>query len=397
MTRLRPAIDAPVIKIITGIRRCGKSSVLRLIQQELLTRAVAPDNIILMDFESLSQVAYREYMELYQHVCRKVEGLTGKVYLLFDEIQEVKEWERAVRSFTVDFDCDVFLTGSNANLLSKELATHLAGRYVEYELFPLSFREYLDFHEVRKGKPEVEDAFYQYLKDGGFPGLFQLPADEDLRYQYIKGIYNTVVLKDVIQRNSIRDTELLERVFLYIMENMGQIFSAGRIADYLRSQGRSVGIESIYGYIQALESGLVIYAAKRYDIKKKKVLDRMEKYFLTDVGLRHALLGYREADIAQLLANIVYLELKRFGYQVFVGKENDREVDFVAMKKDEKKYFQVAYLLATPETIEREYAPLMDVPDHYEKYVLSMDKAGPGNRNGVKWMNLVTFLCTWSG
>ena len=386
-------VDSPVIKIITGIRRCGKSYLLRLLSSYLMDQGIRHEQIIKIDFESIQYESYKDYKSLYGYVTGKVMDNHSKTYILIDEIQEVLEWEKAVRSFMVDLDCDIYLTGSNAHLLSGELATYLAGRYVELELYPLSFNEYIDFYEVSEDKKsDVEETFNDYLKYGGFPGLYQMPEDDELKVQYIKGIYNSVVLKDVIQRNKIRDAELLERIFIYIMDNIGQIFSAKKIADYLRNQGRKVGIESVYSYIQALESAMILYPAKRYDVKGKKILDRMEKYFLADLGIRYSMLGYRQDDIAQLLENVVFLELKRHGYQVYVGKEVEREIDFIAVRKGEKLYVQVTYLLASNQVIAREFTPLANVDDNYRKIVVSMDRMSIGNREGLEWMNLIDFI-----
>jgi len=365
---------------------------LKLIEKELRSRGVSDKQIIKIDFESLSFESYKEVTSLYDYVTKKAKQADGRVYILIDEIQEAIGWEKAVRSFKVDLDCDIFITGSNANLLSSELATFLAGRYIEFELHPLSFKEHLDFYEVSLNNGEIENAFADYLKYGGFPGLYHMPQDEEVKIQYLKGIYNTVILKDVIQRNHIRDAELLERIFIYIMDNIGQIFSATNIAKYLKSQGRKISVDSVYSYIRALEDALIIHAAKRYDVKGKKVLERMEKYFLSDLGLRCAVVGYRENDIAQILENIVYLELLRRGYQVYVGKEDTLEIDFVASKNDEKIYFQVTYLLASEEVVEREYRPLLKVKDHHAKLVLSMDRIERRSIEGVRWMNLIDFL-----
>lgn len=388
-------VDSPIVKIITGIRRCGKSYLLKLISNYLLEQGVDPKRIIKIDFESIQYESYRNYKSLYDYVTGKIIDHNSKTYILIDEIQEVFEWEKAVRSFMVDLDCDIYLTGSNAHLLSGELATFLAGRYVEFELYPLSFNEYIDFYEVSEDhQSEMEETFNDYLKYGGFPGLYQMPREDDLKVHYIKGIYNSVVLKDVIQRNKIRDAELLERILIYIMDNVGQIFSAKKIADYLRSQGRKVGIESVYSYIKALESAMILYPAKRYDVKGKKILDRMEKYFIADLGIRYSMLGYQQNDIAQLLENVVFLELKRHGYQVYVGKEAEREIDFIAVRQDEKLYVQVTYLLASNQVIEREFTPLANVDDNYRKIVVSMDRMSINNREGIEWMNIIDFVRT---
>jgi predicted AAA+ superfamily ATPase len=393
MNQLAKYIDTPVIKIITGIRRCGKSYLLKLLSEALQVNGVNPERIIKIDFESLTFYDYRDYRSLYKFVMEKAKDLSGKIYILIDEIQEVAEWEKAIRSFTVDLDCDVYLTGSNAHLLSSELATFLSGRYVELQLYPLSFREYLDFYDIDAKNPQkVEEAFYNYLKYGGFPGLYQLPEDDDIKTQYIKGIYNSVVLKDVIQKNNIRDPELLERILIYIMDNIGQIFSAKKVTDYLKSQGRKVGTESVYNYINALEDAMVLFAARRYDIKGKKVLERMEKYFLADLGFRYAMMGYRNNDISQMLENVVFMELLRRGYHVNVGKEGDREVDFIATKGNEKQYIQVTYILASEEVIEREYKPLRQIQDNYKKTVISLDKMPVGMKDGIEWINVIDFM-----
>ena len=388
-------VDTPVIKIITGIRRCGKSYLLKLLFNYLISQGVFEKQIIKIDFESIQYESYKDYKSLYNYVIEKAADNNLKKYILIDEIQEVFEWEKAIRSFKVDIDCDIYLTGSNAHLLSSELATYLSGRYVELELFPLSFNEFIDFYEVAENNQiDVENAFNEYLKYGGFPGLYHMPKEDDLKTQYITGIYNSVVLKDVVQRNKIRDVELLERILIYIMDNIGQIFSAKKIADYLKNQGRKVGIESVYSYIYALESAMILYPAKRYDIKGKKILDRMEKYFIADSGIRYSILGYKQDDISQLLENIVFLELKRHGYKVYVGKEVDREIDFIAIRKGEKIYLQVTYLLASDQVIEREFTPLMNVRDNYRKIVISMDRMLIANREGIEWMNLIEFIRT---
>jgi len=285
------------------------------------------------------------------------------------------------------------LTGSNADLLSGELATYLAGRYVELELYPLSFSEHLDFYNVSSNEKEnVELAFYDYLKYGGFPGLYHLPNIDEVKTQYIQDIYNSIVLKDVVQRYNIRDVELLERILVYIMDNIGQIFSGKKIADYLKNQGRKVGVDSVYTYISALENAMIIYSARRYDTKGKVLLERMEKYFLVDLGLRYSAMGNRQNDIAQLLENVIYLELKRRGYQVNVGKAGEKEIDFVAMKGSDITYIQVTYLLASENVINREYGPLLEIKDNYKKIVLSLDRIPMGSNEGIKWYNIIDFI-----
>lgn len=381
-------IDTAPIKVITGIRRSGKSYLLRLIEEKLLERGVNKKQIITLNFESLQFSKYQDYQKLYDYVIERSKGIKGRIYLFIDEIQEVSDFEKAIKSLKVDLDCDIYLTGSNANLLSGELATYLSGRYIEFNLYPLSFQEYTEFYN----KSANEAAFYDYLKYGGFPGLCELPNTDKIKTEYIRSIYNSVVIKDVIKRHNIRDVELLERIFIYIMDNIGQIFSAKKIADYLRNQGRKTSVESVYGYINALEDAMIIYTAKRYDIKGKKILDRMEKYFIADLGLRYSMVGYKPDDIAQMLENVVFFELKRKYDNVYIGKLNDLEVDFIGEKQGQKIYIQVAYLLADENVIKREYQPFEKIKDNYKKMVLSLDRIEMENRNGVEWMNIIDFL-----
>jgi len=391
--QLIKVIDTPVIKIITGIRRCGKSYLLKLLENQLKLLGIKQGRIIRIDFESVANHEFLDYKALYDHVMRLAGKKKQRVYVLIDEIQEVKNWEKAVRSLSVDLDCDIYLTGSNAHLLAGELSTLLAGRYIELLLLPLSFKEYLDFNEVDSGSRQgLEEAFFTFLEYGGFPGIHKLPDDSEIKEQYLKGIYNSVVLKDVIQRNSIRDSELLERILIYLMDNIGNIFSATKISDYLKSQGRKVAADSVYNYIRALEKALIIHSARRYDIKGKKILERLEKYYLADSGLRSAVLGSRPADISQKLENVVFLELLRRGYTVFVGKEGDMEVDFVACRGHQRHYYQVAYLIESESTREREFRPLQLIPDNFRKTVLSLDKLKFEDSEGIEHQNLIDFL-----
>lgn len=343
------------------------------------------------NFESLKYSAYTSYQNLYNYIIELSKHIKGKIYIFIDEIQEVDRFEKAVKSLKIDLNCDIFITGSNANLLSGELSTYLSGRYIEINLYPLSFQEYITFNDRNTN---VETSFYEYIKYGGFPGLYEMPNSDKIKLEYIRSIYNSVVIRDVIKRHNIRDVELLERILLYIMDNIGQIFSAKKIADYLKNQGRNTSIESVYVYIAALEDAMVIYVAKRFDIKGKKLLDRMKKYFIIDLGLRYSLLGYKPDDIAQMLENIVFFELKRRYNNVYIGKWNDLEIDFIAERKGEKLYVQVTYLLSNQNEIEREYKPFDNIKDNYRKLVLSLDNLPIENRNGVEWMNIIDFLTT---
>ena len=393
MRQICDFMDKPVVKIITGVRRCGKSALLELIREELSGRGIGEKNIILINFESLRYEAWRDYRVLYTEIVRRAESTTGKVYILLDEIQEVIAWERAINSLRVDLDCDIYITGSNARLLSGELATLLAGRYVEIRVYPLDFREYLNFaiENPEEASLTQQEQFANFLRFGGLPGIHQMKWDECRLMQYLQDIFNSVLLKDVITRNKIRDTALLERIVLYLMDNIGNTFSAKTISDFLKSQGRKLSTETVYNYLKALENAFLIHKATRFDIKGKRILETQEKYYLSDLGLRHAVMGYRDHDIAGVLENTVYLELLRRGWSVNIGKQGPAEVDFVANRVDEKLYIQVCYVL-TPDNMDREFGPLEAISDNYEKLVLSMDTMLRINRGGIRQKNIVDFL-----
>ena len=394
LKKIRNFIDKPVIKVITGMRRSGKSMILKLISQELLERGILSQNIIYINFESLMFSDLTEFRALYNHVIEKSQTLTGKVYILLDEIQEVEHWEKAVNSFMVDLDCDIYITGSNANLLSSELATYIAGRYMEIKVYPLSFKEYIDFAKIQNPQNILsnEDYFEQYLQFGGLPGIHNFSYDKSNIYQYLSDIYSSILLKDVVAKNNIRDVELLERIILYIFDNIGNTFSAKNVSDFLKSQGRKLSRETVYNYLRALESAYIISSVQRYDVKGKALLETMEKFYLTDLGFRHAKLGYRPNDIAGYLENIIYLELIRRKYTVNIGKLGTKEIDFIGTLENEKLYIQVTYLLASPETVEREFSPLKKIGDNYPKYVLSMDNLGEYNIDGIVRKRIIDFL-----
>ena len=323
MRIIRDFIDKPVVKVITGMRRSGKSALLELTRGELISRGVDKNNIIFMNFESLRYEALKDYKALYAEVMRRAEMAEGRVYILLDEIQEVGAWEQVINSFRVDLDCDIYVTGSNAKLLSGELATLLAGRYVEIRVYPLDFHEFLDFAAQNEDEAKLSrsEQFADFLRFGGLPGIHLMKWDEERLTQYLHDIYNSVLLKDVIARNKIRDTALLESIILYLMDNVGNTFSSKTISDFLKSQGRKLSTETVYNYLKALENAFLIHKAVRFDIKGKRLLETQEKYYLSDLGLRHAVMGYRDNDIAGILENTVYLELLRRGYTVRIGKQ----------------------------------------------------------------------------
>ena len=388
--RIVPLINTPVIKVITGMRRVGKSCLLKLLIERLRAGNVKARQIVYINKESLEFDFIRNYQDLHTYVKKRFAGLKGPKYLFVDEIQEIKKWEKTITSFFSDAAIDIFITGSNAHLLSSEIATLISGRYVEIPVYALGFEEFLLFRGIEK--PDASREFATFLRYGGFPAIHHFDLEEEVVYQYISALYDTILLKDVVKRNNVRNIHLLENVSRYLFDNIGNIFSAKRVADYVRSQRMSVGVETVQNYIAYLLSTFAVHKVSRYDIKGKRLLELYEKYYLGDIGMRHAILGFREGDISGLLENLVFLELKRRGYKVFIGQFGNQEVDFIAEKKNRKIYIQVAYLLATPETIEREFSVLLRINDNYAKYVLSMDTVFGNDVQGIQRINLVDFL-----
>jgi len=393
LNRLKDYIDKPQIKILTGIRRSGKSSVLMLIRQELLSRGIEADRIIHLNLESLLYTHLHQASALYEHLQQQIIKNT-KYYILLDEIQEVKDWEKAVNSFLVDFDVDVYLTGSNSHLLSSELATYLAGRYVEIPIYTLSFAEFLTFrsHYVSGQPKDPLPEFLQYLRMGGFPVIHTANYTEEAAYKVIYDIYSSVILRDTVQRHKIRDVELLERVVKYVFDNIGNSFSGKNVADYFKSQQRKTDLNTVYNYLYALEGAFIIYRTPRYDVKGKELLKTHEKFYVSDPSIIYSVMGYRDRMIAGILENIVLLELKRRDFHVFVGKLDDKEIDFIAEKAGEKLYIQVTYKLENENTVAREFNPLLAIKDQYPKYVVSMDDVWKDSIEGVKHLYITDFL-----
>lgn len=386
-----PFIDKPQIKIITGIRRSGKSVVLRLLKEELLQRGVQEEQIITINFESFAFIELIQAQKLYEFVKEKITN-PQKYYLLLDEIQEVEDWEKAVNSFIVDFDVDVYLTGSNSHLLSSELATYLAGRYVEIPVFTLSYKEFLDFRHHYFKEENTANSFVQYLRFGGFPVIHTANYPDETAYIVVYDIYSSVILRDTVQRYKIRDIELLERVIKYAFDNIGNTFSGKNVADFFKSQQRKVDVNTVYNYLNALEGAFVLYRVPRYDIKGKEILKTQEKFYVSDVSIIYALMGYRDRMISGILENIVFLELKRRGYNVYIGKLDTTEIDFVAEKRNEKIYVQVAYKLENEQTVNREFGNLLAINDQYPKYVVTMDEFWKDNIEGIKHLHITDFL-----
>ncbi|MFA5556115.1 MAG: ATP-binding protein [Flavobacteriaceae bacterium] len=388
---LKPFINKEQIKVITGIRRSGKSTVLHLLKSELLNLGIQEQQIISLNFESFAYLDYTTAPKLYEYIQEKIKG-TDKFYLLLDEIQEVENWEKAVNSFLVDFDVDIYLTGSNSHLLSSELATYLAGRYVEISVFTLSYKEFLDFRHHYFKEENTANSFVQYLRFGGFPVIHTANYPDETAYKVVYDIYSSVILRDTVQRYKIRDIELLEQVIKYTFDNIGNTFSGKNVADYFKSQQRKVDVNTVYNYLNALEGAFILYRVPRYDIKGKEILKTQEKFYVSDVSIIYALMGFRDRMISGILENIVFLELKRRNYNVYVGKLDNTEIDFVAEKRNEKIYVQVAYKLENQETVNREFSNLLAVDDQYPKYVVTMDEFWKDNIDGVKHLYITEFL-----
>ena len=387
---IEPFINKHVIKVITGIRRCGKSTFIKLLIKELEEKGISKKNIVSINKDSLQFDFITNYKELNKYVINKLKGIKGKKYVFIDEIQEINEWEKAVTSFLTDNIADIYITGSNANLLSSELATLLTGRYIEIKMNTLVFSEFLQFRN--KTEKDKEQEFANFLKYGGFPGIHQMQFDDEVIRQYINALYSTVFLKDVVSKNQIRDVALLEKIAKYIADNCGNITSAKGISDYIKSQKIKTSVETIQNYIFWLINANFINKVNRYDIKGKRQLEQYEKYFLSDIGFIYSIIGNRTDDLSGKLENIVYLELISRGYNVHIGKLYSNEIDFIATKGNDKVYIQVTYLLSDNNVIEREFGVLEKLKDNYPKIVLSLDKYYGENRNGVKWYNLIDFL-----
>ncbi|MCO5268223.1 MAG: ATP-binding protein [Brumimicrobium sp.] len=387
---LLPFIDKPQIKVITGIRRSGKSVILDLLKKELQQRGVKENQIIKLNFESLSYIELTKAEKLYKYIKEEIKT-SQKYYLLLDEIQEVEDWEKSVNSFLVDFNVDIYITGSNSHLLSSELATYLAGRYVEIPIFTLSYREFLSFRAYYFDE-EIEHVFDKYLRLGGFPVIHTLDYPEETAYKVVHDIYSSVILRDTVQRYKIRDIELLERVIKYAFDNIGNTFSGKNVADYFKSQQRKIDVNTVYNYLTALEGAFILYRVPRYDIKGKEILKTQEKFYVSDISIIYALLGNRDRMIAGILENIVFLELKRRGYNVYVGKLDTTEIDFVAEKQGRKVYVQVAYKLEKEDTINREYGNLLAIKDQFPKYVVSLDEFWKDNIEGIEHLHIKDFL-----
>lgn len=382
-----PFMDQPLVKILAGVRRCGKSTIFEMLAQELRRRGVADSNIIRKKYTEMDIPSDITAREMYDELIREIDG-KGHCYLLLDEIQEVENWERAVNSLLESQDVDIYVTGSNSRLMSSEISTYLTGRFVSIPVYSLSFKEYLTF-KAGSGFSQKE-LLEEYIRFGGFPIIALGNYDQQNAYQIVNGIYHTVISRDIVKRHRITRQDLFDRVVKYIIENMGRTFSASSIARFLRSEQRTVSVESIYNYLRWLEQAFIIYPCHRYDIQGKAILKTQEKFYLSDVALKYCLLGYNRKMLDGVMENIIFLELKRRGYEVFIGKNDTKEIDFIAQRRDEKLYVQVCVQL--PEHSDREIGNLMEIRDHYPKYVITMNPMDAGIENGIRIVEMAEFL-----
>lgn len=384
-------VDTPFVKIITGVRRCGKSTILKMIMEKLhIERNVSDEQIVNYRFDSMEyedMTAKQMFTELKGRLCKR-----GKTYLFLDEMQEINGWEKVVNSIASDYDVDIYVTGSNSRMMSSEISTYLTGRYISFRIYTLSFREYLDFKSKHTNLKDTKVELAEYVKLGGFPATHLQNYTQDEVYVIVRDIYNSTIFSDIVKRNLIRKIDQLERVVKFTFQNVGNTFSAKSISDYLKSKQRKLDNETVYSYLEKLEKAYLLHRCSRYDLQGKEILKTQEKFYLSDVSLKYSILGYTQDSVASSLENVVYLELCRRGYTVHIGKIDDGEIDFVAIRQNDKLYIQVTQEINTEKTEKREYERLLNIKDNYPKYVLRTDDFADGNYEGIKTMHIADFL-----
>lgn len=391
LDKIMPFVDTPFVKILTGVRRCGKSTILKMIIKKLREEKYVDDEQILsyrfdsMEYEDMTT------KELYLEIKSKILQ-SKKTYLFLDEIQEIEGWEKVVNTLASDFDVDIYITGSNSRMMSSEISTYLTGRYITFHIYTLSFEEYLMFKKSYTTLKDLKQEFSQYVRLGGFPATHLQDYSQDEVYTIVKDIYNSTIFSDIVRRNQVKKIDQLERVVKYTFNNIGNTFSAKSISNYFKSEQRKIDNETVYSYLEKLQKAYILHKCSRYDLQGKNILKTQEKFYLADVSLRYSVLGYTVDSVASSLENIVYLELKRRGYNVYIGKTKDKEIDFVATKQNEKIYVQVTQEIKSEKTQKREYEQLLEIRDNYPKYVVMADDFAGGNYEGIKTMNIVDFL-----
>lgn len=384
-------VDTPFVKILTGVRRCGKSTILKMIMEKLRTeRNISSDYIVNYRFDSMEyedMTARQMFTELKGRLSKN-----GKTYFFLDEVQEIQGWEKVINSLASDYDVDIYVTGSNSRMMSSEISTYLTGRYVTFRIYTLSFKEYLDFKSKYTALDNPKTELAGYIRLGGFPATHLQDYTQDEVYTIVRDIYNSTIFSDIVKRNQIRKIDQLERVVKYTFQNVGNTFSAKSISDYLKSEHRKLDNETVYGYLEKLEKAYLLHRCSRYDLRGKELLKTQEKFYLADVSLKYSVLGYTEDSVAASLENVVYLELCRRGYTVHIGKVDDGEIDFVAIRQNDRIYVQVSQEIRTEKTEKREYERLLQIKDNYPKYVLRTDAFAGGNYQGIKTMHIADFL-----
>lgn len=391
LDKIMPFVDTPFVKILTGVRRCGKSTILKMIIKKLKEEKHVDDEQILnyrfdsMEYEDMTTKEL--YLELKSKILQ-----SKKTYLFLDEIQEIEGWEKVVNTLASDFDVDIYITGSNSRMMSSEISTYLTGRYITFHIYTLSFEEYLTFKKSYTTLKDLKQEFSQYVQLGGFPATHLQDYSQDEVYTIVKDIYNSTIFSDIVRRNQVKKIDQLERVVKYTFNNIGNTFSAKSISNYFKSEQRKIDNETVYSYLEKLQKAYILHKCSRYDLQGKDILKTQEKFYLADVSLRYSVLGYTIDSVASSLENIVYLELKRRGYDVYIGKIKDKEIDFVATKQNEKIYVQVTQEIKSEKTQKREYEQLLEIRDNYPKYVVMADDYAGGNYEGIKTMNIVDFL-----
>ena len=391
LDKIMPFVDTPFVKILTGVRRCGKSTILKMIIKKLREEKHVDDEQILsyrfdsMEYEDMTTKEL--YLELKSKIIQ-----SKKTYLFLDEIQEIEGWEKVVNTLASDFDVDIYITGSNSRMMSSEISTYLTGRYITFHIYTLSFEEYLMFKKSYTTLKDLKQEFSQYVRLGGFPATHLQDYSQDEVYTIVKDIYNSTIFSDIVRRNQVKKIDQLERVVKYTFNNIGNTFSAKSISNYFKSEQRKIDNETVYSYLEKLQKAYILHKCSRYDLQGKNILKTQEKFYLADVSLRYSVLGYTVDSVAASLENIVYLELKRRGYDVYIGKIKDKEIDFVAAKQNEKIYVQVTQEIKSEKTQKREYEQLLEIRDNYPKYVVMADNFAGGNYEGIKTMNIVDFL-----
>lgn len=391
LDKIMPFVDTPFVKILTGVRRCGKSTILKMIIKKLREEKHVDDEQILsyrfdsMEYEDMTTKEL--YLELKSKIIQ-----SKKTYLFLDEIQEIEGWEKVVNTLASDFDVDIYITGSNSRMMSSEISTYLTGKYITFHIYTLSFEEYLMFKKSYTTLKDLKQEFSQYVRLGGFPATHLQDYSQDEVYTIVKDIYNSTIFSDIVRRNQVKKIDQLERVVKYTFNNIGNTFSAKSISNYFKSEQRKIDNETVYSYLEKLQKAYILHKCSRYDLQGKDILKTQEKFYLADVSLRYSVLGYTVDSVAASLENIVYLELKRRGYDVYIGKIKDKEIDFVATKQNEKIYVQVTPEIKSEKTQKREYEQLLEIRDNYPKYVVMADNFAGGNYEGIKTMNIVDFL-----